>query len=188
MKNFSDNEIRRANQRLARLYNQGLTQSQGYKNIEQYYLKGTEGMTINKKGQIQFKRTKEQSAETKRLINQVLTYNTKYNVAPVKKTMGKVRQLKTSLQNIPQLQVVAPEYIEARIWQALQNTGKDFHYTEVMNLLSEEHTTEEWEQITSSLEKKVIDDIPNFKYADDFTQWALGKKELKSFSYDELNG
>lgn len=187
MKNFTDNEIRRANQRLARLYNQGLTQSQGYKNIEQYYLKGTEGLTINKKGQIQFKRTKEQSAETKRLINQVINYSNKYNVAPVKKTMGKVRQLKTNLSNIPQFQTVAPEYIEARIWQALQNSGKDFKYEEVMALLNENHTIEEWEKIASNIEERLRGDLPNLKYADDFTQWALGKKELKSFSTEELD-
>lgn len=185
---MTDNEIRRANQRLARLQTSGYGQTHQVRQIYLAMVRGNSQIVVNKKGQFQFKRTSNLNEETISLINRV-NKNEQFTRKGIRKLLGKEFN---TIVNGQVVQGLTPEQARARIFATFDNINNQFTYEDVMTLLDDIDDIDDdldrerrVRKVENFLNNK--ENLEKYKYADKLKK-ALDKHlEVNTLDYEEAD-
>lgn len=167
-----DNLIRKANQRLARAQASGFGETYEIRQLYLAQLRGSKDIVINKKGQLQFKRSQNISSDTWQMINKIATRSS-YTTANLKKKYKDFVQLGKTL---PITQAEATR----RVMATFNEIKNQFEYKwvlEILEKLSNIDSDEERAKTLKKVEKFLNKNADKYKYADDLKK-AFDKKDF----------
>lgn len=176
-----DNLIRKANQRLARAQAQGFSESYEVRQLYLSSLRGNKDIVINKKGQLQFKRSANISDETYKMITKVATRNT-YTVSGLKKTYKDFVQVADKMG-------ISKKDATRRVMATFNEIKNQFEYKdaiEIINNLDDIDDDTKREETLRKVEDFLNKNASKYKYADDLKKAFDKKKFFKKTDIDKL--
>lgn len=167
-----DNLIRKANQRLSRAQKSGFGETYEVRQLYLARLRGSKDIVINKKGQLQFRRSKNISDETWELINKVATREN-YTEKGLKKNY---EQFVESAKRTGMTQQDAIRRVMAT-YNDIKNKFEYHDALEVINKLGEIKEDTVREEKLKEVEEFLNKNYKKYEYADELKK-AFDKKQI----------
>lgn len=128
-----DNLIRKANQRLARAQAQGFSNTREVRQLLLAQISGNNDIVINKKGQLQFKRSKNIGEDTYKMITKIATRN-EYNISGLKTTYKDI--IKVS-DRIGERVSMPRNEIQGRVFALVDELKNRFDYHDAVEMIND---------------------------------------------------
>lgn len=167
-----DNLIRKANQRLSRAQKSGFGETYEVRQLYLARLRGSQDIVINKKGQLQFRRSKNISDETWELINKVATREN-YTEKGLKKNY---KQFVESAKRTGMSQQDAIRRVMAT-YNDIKNKFEYHDALEVINKLGDIKEDTVREEKLREVEEFLNKNYKKYEYADELKK-AFDKKQI----------
>lgn len=178
-----DNLIRKANQRLARAQAHGFSNTREVRQLLLAQISGNNDIVINKKDQLQFKRSKNIGEDTYKMITKIATRN-EYNISGLKTTYKDV--IKVS-ERIGERVSMPRNEIQGRVFALVDELKNRFDYHDAVEIIDKIDDISDAKKRQAMLEKieKELSSPEAFKRGADTNKKSVDKlikrKKIKHY-------